>query len=99
MARDPRADRLEMLLVLAWLDQDAPDNGAISFSVVSAARELGLEADRTGLLAVMSALSSLEDAGLARPVNWPFGSGSPARVELSESLRRDAHNLFSGPNT
>ncbi len=98
MAPDPLADRLEMLLVLAWLDQGAPEDGAISFSVASAARELGLEADRTGLLAVMSALSSLEEAGLARPVNWPFGSGSPARVELLDSLRRDARNLFSGPN-
>jgi hypothetical protein len=97
MSRDPLADRLEMLLVLAWLDQGSPPDGAVSFSVASAAHELGLGSDRTGLLAVMSALSSLEDAGLARPVKWPFGSGSPARVELAESIRRDARTLFEGP--
>jgi hypothetical protein len=97
MAHDPLADRLEMLLVLAWLDQGSPADGAVSFSVASAASELGLDPGRTGLLAVMSALSSLEDAGLARPVQWPFGSGTPARVELAESVRRDARNLFGGP--
>ena len=86
--------RLEMLLVMQWLDEGADDEGAVALSVPTAANELGLEPDRAGLLAVMAALGDLEDRRLVR-VAWPAGTGgSEARVTLSGDLRKDARRLF-----
>ena len=86
--------RLEMLLVMQWLDEGADDEGATALSVPTAANELGLEPDRAGLLAVMAALGELEDRRLVR-VAWPAGTGgSEAHVTLAGELRKDARRLF-----
>ena len=86
--------RLEMLLVMQWLDEGADDEGAVALSVPTAANELGLEPDRTGLLAVMAALGELRGPPprprrLARRHGW-----QRARVTLSGDLRKDARRLF-----
>ncbi len=66
----------------------------MSVSVSEVAEELGLEADRTGMLAVMAALGELEDRRLVA-VSWPLGTGgSEALVRLSSDLRSDARRLF-----
>ena len=41
---DDLAKRLEMLLVLQWLDEGRPEDGTVALSVSTAAVELGLEA-------------------------------------------------------
>ena len=93
MAEETR-QRLEMLLVMQWLDEGASDGGELALSVSTAAAELGLEAGRSGLLAVMAALGELEERRLV-DVAWPTGSGGcEARVTLSAELRRDARRLF-----
>ena len=87
-------ERLEMLLVMRWLDQGADDEGDLDVAIAAAAEELGLEADRAGVLAVMSALGALEERGLVR-VAWPAGpGGAEGRITLSADLRRDARRLF-----
>ena len=88
------AARLEMLLVLQWLDDGRPPEGDVMLSVATAAADLGREGP-SGLLAVMGALGALEDAGRAR-VEWPGhrpGAGD-ARVLLSDGITRDADRLF-----
>ena len=52
-----------MLLVMRWLDEGADDEGALDVTIGSAADALGLETDRAGILAVMTALGELEDRG------------------------------------
>jgi hypothetical protein len=87
-------ERLEMLLVMRWLDAGAPDEGALDVAIGSAADALGLETDREGILAVMSALGELESRG-AIDVAWPAGpAAAEARVTLAPELRRDARRLF-----
>lgn len=88
------AARLEMLLVLQWLDDGRPPEGDVMLSVVTAAADLGQEGP-AGLLALMAALGALEDAGRVR-VEWPGarpGAGD-ARVLLSDGITRDADRLF-----
>jgi hypothetical protein len=86
--------RLEMLLVMQWLDEGADDEGAVALSVPTAAAELGLEPGRAGLLTVMAALGDLEERRLVR-VAWPSGTGgSDAHVTLAGELRRDARRIF-----
>jgi hypothetical protein len=86
--------RLEMLLVMQWLEDGADEDGEVALSVATAANELGLEPDRSGLLTVMGALGELEDRRLVR-VAWPSGTGgSEAHVTLADELRRDARRLF-----
>jgi hypothetical protein len=87
------SQRLEMLIVLQWLDEGAPDDGGIAFSATTAASELDLEAGREGLLALLRALSILEERGVVS-VSWPGGRGRDARVTLAEELRRDAARQF-----
>jgi hypothetical protein len=83
-----------MLLVARWLEEGAHDDGEVSVSVQAVAEELGLEPDRSGMLAVMAALGELEDRRLVR-VSWPLGTGgSEARVSLAAELRSDARRLF-----
>ena len=82
-------ERLEMMLVLRWLDDGAPEDGAIPLAMDEVAEELGLEADRHGLLSVMSALGALEERGLLK-VRWSRATSPEAAVYLSSSLRRDA---------
>jgi hypothetical protein len=94
MADGELAERLEMLLVMQWLDEDAPEDGVVSLSVATAAAELGLPPGRAGLLGVMAGLGDLESRG-AVAVAWPGGGRGPeGRVTLSETLRRDARGLF-----
>lgn len=94
MGDDGVDDRLEMLLVARWLEEGAGEDGEVSVSVAAVAEELGLEADRTGMLAVMAALGELEDRRLV-VVSWPLGTGgSQALVRLSSDLRIDARRLF-----
>ena len=83
---------------MQWLDEGASDGGELALSVSTAAAELGLEAGRSGLLAVMAALGELEERRLV-DVAWPTGSGGrEARVTLSAELRRDASPLLEGPS-
>ena len=95
MSRREMGERLEMLLVMQWLDEGAPEDGRVALSVPTAAGELGLESDREGLLAVMGALGDLEDRKLVS-VAWPGGghAGGEAVVGLSAELRHDARKLF-----
>lgn len=86
-------ERLEMMIVLGWLDDGAPEDGTVSISVDETAEELGVEADRPGLLSVMSALGALEEKGVVS-VRWPRGVGAEAVVTLSAPLQRDARRLF-----
>jgi hypothetical protein len=90
---DDVSQRLEMLVVLQWLDEGAPEDGVIAFSASTAAAELGLAPGRSGLLAVMAGLSSLEDRGVVR-VEWPRGQSRDARITIHESVRRDAARQF-----
>lgn len=85
--------RLEMLLVMRWLDAGAADDGEVALSVAEAAAELGLEEDRRGLLEVMAGLGELESRG-AVTVAWSSGARREARVALASDLRRDARRLF-----
>ncbi len=94
MGDDDVEDRLEMLLVARWLEDGAPEDGEVSVSVPAVAEELGLEADRSGMLAVMAGLGELEDRHVVA-VSWPLGTGgSEALVRLSSDLRGDARRLF-----
>ena len=94
MGDDGVDDRLEMLLVARWLEEGAGEEGEVRVCVPDVAEELGLEADRAGMLAVMAALGDLEDRRLVA-VSWPLGTGgSDARVLLSFDLRSDARRLF-----
>lgn len=87
------SERLEMLLVLRWLDEGAPDDGSVLLSVAETADEIGLGRERTDLLRVMAALGELEERLLIR-VSWPGGASPEMRVELGDDLRRDAQQLF-----
>lgn len=94
MAGDALDERLEMLLVMQWLDEGADEAGGVALSVGTAAAELGLEPGREGLMGVMAALGALEDRG-AVTVEWPTGPvGREARITLAEGLRSDALRLF-----
>lgn len=87
-------DRLEMLLVMRWLEEGARGAGEVSLSVAAAAEELGLEPDRSGMLSVMAALGELEDRRVVH-VSWPLGTGGgEAQVTLAQELRSDARRLF-----
>lgn len=83
-----------MLLVLRWLDEGRAPEGDVMLSVPTAAAELGL-GDDAGLLAVMRALSVLEEQGRVR-VQWPGRpfDGAEARVLLASGITRDADRLF-----
>ena len=90
---DPTADRLVMLIVLAWLDDGSPLDGRVALSARTAASDLGLGADRAGLLALMQALGALEERG-AITLAWSGGRGRDAQIELSPELRAQARALF-----
>ena len=92
---DDLAKRLEMLLVLQWLDEGRPEDGVVAFSVTTAAAELDLDTGRSGVLAVMSALGELEERKLVRVALEGPVQRDP-RVTLSADLRADARRLFGG---
>jgi hypothetical protein len=87
------SERLEMLLVLQWLDEGASEDGDIAFSAATAAAELDLDDGKDGLLELMAALTELEERGVVS-VAWPRGPGRDAQVTLAEDLRRDAARQF-----
>jgi hypothetical protein len=92
-AADEIAHRLEMLVVVRWLDAGRPDDGAIDLRLEDALDELELAAGREGLIALMGALGALEGRG-ALDVAWPAGIASgEARITLSPDLRREARGL------
>jgi hypothetical protein len=92
---DDLAKRLEMLLVLQWLDEGRPEDGTVVLSVSTAASELGLELGRAGVLSVMGALGELEEEKLVRVVLEGPVRRDP-RVTLAQELRDDAGRLFGG---
>lgn len=92
---DDLAKRLEMLLVLQWLDEGRPDDGTVVLSVSTAASELGLEMGRAGVLAVLAALGELEEERLVRVALEGPVRRDP-RVTLADELRADAARLFGG---
>lgn len=94
---DDLAKRLEMLIVLQWLDEGRPEDGTIALSVTTAAAELGLGTERRGVLAVLGALGELEERKLVRvAVEGPIQRNP--RVTLSADLRADARSLFGEPD-
>ncbi len=90
---DDLAKRLEMLLVLQWLDEGRPEDGTVALSISTAAVELSLEGERTGVLAIMAALGELEDRKLVRVALEGHVTRNP-RVTLAPDLRIDAERLF-----
>ncbi len=90
---DDLAKRLEMLLVLQWLDEGRPEDGAVALSVSTAAADLGLESERAGVLAVMAALGDLEERKLVRVALEGPVTRNP-KVTLAPDLRIDAERLF-----
>jgi hypothetical protein len=90
------AERLEMLLVLGWLDEGQPSDGAVALSIPAAADDLDLDPAGEGLLGVLAALTALEESGRVR-VTWPRGPAAEARVVLAEGIRDDAGHLFGDP--
>ena len=92
---DDLAKRLEMLLVLQWLDEGRAEDGTVVLSVSTAASELGLEPGRAGVLAVLAALGDLEELLLVRVALEGPVRRDP-RVTLSQGLRDDAGALFGG---
>ena len=90
---DDLAKRLEMLLVLQWLDEGRPEDGIVALSIATAATELGLESERAGVLAIMTALGDLEQRKLVRVALEGPVTRNP-RVTLAPELRRDASQLF-----
>ncbi len=94
---DTLPDRLEMLLVAEWLEAGLPDDGTVSFHIAAAAEELGQNGDRAGILAVMGALSALEDARRIE-IRWGSRPGAPASVQLADALQRDARRALEPPS-
>lgn len=92
---DDLAKRLEMLLVLQWLDEGRPEDGTVALSVRTAASELDQGTERSGLLAIMGALGDLEQRGLVTVALGAHVSNDP-RVTLAFDLRIDAGRVFGG---
>jgi len=90
---DDIAKRLEMLLVLQWLDEGRPEDGMVALSVRTAAAELGLDTERRGVLTIMGALGDLEERGLVSVALGAHVSHDP-RVTLAPDLRIDASRMF-----
>jgi hypothetical protein len=93
VSAEETGQRLEMLLVMRWLEEGAAEDGEVSVPIAAVAGELGLEDDRSGLLEVMAALGELEDRRLVS-VAWGSGGRVEARVTLAPELRHDARRLF-----
>lgn len=90
---DDLSKKLEMLLVLQWLDEGRPEDGCVALSIRTAATELGLDPGRSGSLAIMSALATLEDRRLVQVALSPQVHRDP-RVTLAPDLRIDAARMF-----
>jgi hypothetical protein len=90
---DDLPSRLEMLLVLRWLQREDPPDDPLTVSVAEVAGELGVEDDRDGLMHVMSAMGRLEERG-AIGVAWPRGGRGDVQITLAPEVRADARRLF-----
>lgn len=90
---DDLPSRLEMLLVLRWLQREGPADEPITISVADVAAELGVDGDRDGLMHVMSAMGRLEERA-AISVAWPRGGRGDVQITLAPEVRADAHHLF-----
>ena len=86
--------RLQMLLVVRWLDLGSPETGEVALPLQEVAQELGLGDERRVLLDLMAALGELEESG-DLSVEWSHGR-AVAAVTLSERLRRDVRLLSPG---
>jgi hypothetical protein len=93
VAEEGLSERLEMLLVLQWLEEGSQEDGALALSVATAAVDLEAGDGAEGLLALMAALGDLEERGLVE-VAWPGARGRDAHVTLTAELRADARRLF-----
>jgi hypothetical protein len=96
MSQSPLPDRLEMLLVAEWLEAGTPSDGLVHLRVADAARELGCDDDRAGLLEIMGALGALEELRVIE-IEWAGAPGSPAIIRLGPDLRRDARRALEPP--
>jgi hypothetical protein len=87
--------RLEMLIVLRWLDQGPSTDEPIRLSLQDAAEELELPGGREAALDLLRSLGELEERG-ALSLSWAAepGAGRTAEVALSAELRADARRLF-----
>jgi len=85
-----------MLLIAEWLDAGTPDDGLIHLRVADAARELGCDDDRSGMLEVMGALGTLEESRSIE-IEWAGAAGSPAVIRLGADLCRDARRALEPP--
>ena len=92
---DDLASRLEMLLVLRWLDQSGDADDSLRLTLAEVAAELSLGSDRESLLELMRALGALESRA-AITVSWVVepSAGRSAEIRLSPELRADARRLF-----
>jgi hypothetical protein len=92
---DDLASRLEMLLVLRWLDQGANAHDPVRLALDEVATELSLGEEREVLLELMRALGTLEGRA-AISVSWVAepSAARTAEVHLSQELRTDARRLF-----
>lgn len=88
-----RAARLEMLLVVAWIDAGRPDSGELVVELSRLQDEMDLPPDRRGALEVLTALGDLEDAGRAT-VSWEKGIAVPPTVTLSPQLLAESRRTF-----
>ena len=93
MTEEENGQRLEMLLVMRWLEEGAAGDGEVTVPIAAVATELGLDDDRSGLLEVMTALGELEERRVVS-VAWGSAGRVTARVTLAPEVRRDARRLF-----
>ena len=94
---DETGQRLEMLLVMRWLEEGAADDGEVTVPLAPVATELGLDDDRSGLLQVMAALGELEERRLVR-VDWGAVGRVEARVTLATSCATTPAASSEGPS-
>jgi len=91
---DDLSSRLEMFLVLQWLDAGAVAGEPLRLTVGEIVEGLTLEGDEN-VLPIMEGLGELEERGVVG-VAWSVqpSAGRVAEVHLSPELRADARTLF-----
>ena len=91
---DDLASRLEMFLVLSWLEAGADPEEPLRLTPHDFAAGLNLEGDDL-ILTILEGLGELEERG-AVGVAWSVqpSAGRIAEVHLSPELRTDARRLF-----
>lgn len=91
---DDLAARLQMLMVVRWLDAGSPDDGVVECPLDDLAAGLDLGPGRAEMLRLMGALGDLEERGDVH-VAWTPGRAR-AMVTLTDRLRRDVRMLAPG---